>query len=58
MKIEKNTAVTLPFRVALQLKAEDAFGLRDESLLRSLPKTQFLPSVKETASTTKTRPHP
>jgi FKBP-type peptidyl-prolyl cis-trans isomerase SlyD len=88
MKIEKNTAVTLQFRVAdsngklieesdgpmvylhggygntlpkieealdgqvagyavtLQLKAEDAFGLRDEGLLRSLPKTQFPPGVK------------
>ncbi|MES2415895.1 MAG: peptidylprolyl isomerase [Pseudomonadota bacterium] len=88
MKIEKNTAVTLQFKVAeatgkvieeskepmvylhggygntlpkieealdgkepgyqvvLQLKPEDAFGLRDESLLRSLPKTQFPPGVK------------
>ena len=88
MKIEKNTAVTLRFKVSdtqgkvveqsnepmvylhggygntlpkledalegqlagyqvmLQLKAQDAFGLRDESLLRSLPKTQFPPGVK------------
>lgn len=88
MKIEKNTAVTLQFKVAeangktieeskepmvylhggygntlpkieealdgkepgyqvvLQLKPEDAFGLRDESLLRSLPKKQFPPGVK------------
>ncbi|MCY1164218.1 MULTISPECIES: FKBP-type peptidyl-prolyl cis-trans isomerase [Polaromonas] len=88
MKIEKNTAVTLQFKVSdangkaieeskepmvylhggygntlpkieealegkepgyqvvLQLKPEDAFGLRDESLLRSLPKKQFPPGVK------------
>ena len=88
MKIEKNTAVTLRFKVSdtqgkvveqsnepmvylhggygntlpkleealegqltgyqviLQLQAQDAFGLRDESLLRSLPKTQFPPGVK------------
>lgn len=88
MKIEKNTAVTLQFRVSdangkpieeskepmvylhggygntlpkieealegqepgyqvvLQLQPQDAFGLRDESLLRSLPKKQFPPGVK------------
>lgn len=88
MKIEKNTAVTLQFKVAdvngklveqsdgpmvylhggygntlpkieaaldgqsigyqvvLQLKPEDAFGLRDEGLLRTLPKKQFPPGVK------------
>ncbi len=88
MKIEKNTAVTLQFKVAeangktieeskepmvylhggygntlpkieealdgqeagyqvvLQLKPEDAFGQRDESLLRALPKKQFPPGVK------------
>ena len=88
MKIEKNTAVTLRFKVSdtqgkvveqsnepmvylhggygntlpkleealegqltgyqviLQLQAQDSFGLRDESLLRSLPKTQFPPGVK------------
>lgn len=88
MKIEKNTAVTLDFKVAdvngkvleksegpmvylhggygntlakieealdgqasgyqvtLQLKAEDAFGQRDDSLLRTLPKKQFPPGVK------------
>ena len=88
MKIEKNTAVTLRFKVTdtlgkiveeskepmvylhggygntlpkieaalegqltgyqvtLQLPPQDAFGLRDESLLRSLPKTQFPPGVK------------
>ncbi|MES2508942.1 MAG: peptidylprolyl isomerase [Pseudomonadota bacterium] len=88
MKIEKNTAVTLQFKVSdangkpieeskepmvylhggygntlpkieealegqeagyqvvLQLKPEDAFGVRDESLLRTLPKKQFPPGVK------------
>lgn len=88
MKIEKNTAVTLQFKVTdltgkvveksdepmvylhggygntlpkieealdgketgyqvvLQLKPEDAFGLRDENLLRTLPKKQFPPGVK------------
>ena len=88
MKIEKNTAVTLQFKVAdalgkfieqsdgpmvylhggygntlpkieealeghetgyqvvLQLKAEDAFGLRDENLVRTLPKKDFPPGVK------------
>ena len=88
MKIEKNTAVTLRFKVSsaegkvieesadpmvylhggygntlpkieealegqlsgyqvvLQLPAKDAFGERDESLLRTLPKTQFPPGVK------------
>jgi FKBP-type peptidyl-prolyl cis-trans isomerase SlyD len=88
MKIEKNTAVTLRFKVSdaqgkliedgsepsvylhggygntlpkieealegqeagyavtLALQAADAFGVRDESLLRSLPKTQFPPGVK------------
>ena len=88
MKIEKNTAVTLQFKVAdvngkviedtkdptvylhggygntlpkieealdgkepgyqvvLQLKPLDAFGERDESLLRTLPKKQFPPGVK------------
>lgn len=88
MKIEKNTAVTLQFKVAdatgkfieesdgpmvylhggygntlpkieealdgqetgyqvvLQLKAEDAFGLRDENLMRTLPKKDFPPGVK------------
>ena len=34
------------YQVVLQLKPEDAFGLRDESLLRTLPKKQFPPGVK------------
>ncbi|HEY3049610.1 MAG TPA: peptidylprolyl isomerase [Polaromonas sp.] len=88
MKIEKNTAVTLQFKVAdaqgkfieesagpmvylhggygntlpkieealdgqqpgyqttLQLQAADAFGLRDESLVRTIPKSEFPPGVK------------
>ena len=88
MKIEKDTVVTLQFRVAeasgklieqskepmvylhggydntlpkieealegkqpgdqvtLELKAEDAFGVRDESLVRTIPKKEFPPGVK------------
>lgn len=88
MKIEKNTAVTLRFKVSdaqgkpieesqdpmvylhggygntlpkieealegqepgfqttLALQPEDAFGLRDESLLRTIPRSQFPPGVK------------
>ena len=88
MKIEKNTAVTLRYKVAdakgllieapkdpmvylhggynntlpkieaalegrvagysvtLDLQPEDAFGLRDETLARSIPKSEFPPGVK------------
>ena len=88
MKIEKNTAVTLRFKLAdaqgklieenkdpmvylhggygntlakieealegqeagyqttLALAAEDAFGLRDEALMRTIPRSQFPPGVK------------
>jgi len=88
MKIEKNTAVTLSFKVSdalgklieeskdpmvylhggygntlpkieaalegqeagfqttLALAAEDAFGLRDESLVQTIPRTQFPAGVK------------
>ena len=88
MKIEKNTAVTLRFKVSdtqgklieenkepmvylhggygntlpkieealqgreagfqttLALAPEDAFGLRDESLMRTIPRSQFPPGVK------------
>ena len=88
MKIEKNTAVTLRFKVAdaqgklieenreamvylhggygntlakieealegreasyqttLALAPEDAFGLRDESLMQTIPRSQFPPGVK------------
>ena len=34
------------YQVTLQLQPQDAFGLRDESLLRTLPKKQFPPGVK------------
>ena len=33
-------------QVNLQLKAEDAFGVRDESLVRTIPKKEFPPGVK------------
>lgn len=88
MKIEKNTAVTLSYKVAdtqgkvleeskepmaylhggygntfpkleealegqmpgyqttVELQPQDAFGLRDESLVQTIPKTQFPPGVK------------
>jgi len=88
MKIEKDTAVTLRYRVAdtqgklleeskepmvylhggygntfpkieealqgreagyqttLELQPQDAFGLRDENLVQTIPKTQFPPGVK------------
>ena len=88
MKIEKNTAVTLRYKVAdtagklleestepmvylhggygntfqriedalegqvkgfkttLELAPQDAFGLRDESLVQTIPKSQFPPGVK------------
>ena len=46
-KLEEALEGQLPgYQVMLQLQAQDAFGLRDESLLRSLPKTQFPPGVK------------
>jgi FKBP-type peptidyl-prolyl cis-trans isomerase SlyD len=34
------------YQITLDLQAKDAFGERDESLLRSLPKKQFPPGVK------------
>ena len=34
------------FQTTLDLQAEDAFGVRNDSLLRSLPKKQFPPGVK------------
>jgi FKBP-type peptidyl-prolyl cis-trans isomerase SlyD len=34
------------YQVALDLQPQDAFGVRDESLLRTLPKKQFPPGVK------------
>ena len=34
------------FQVTLALKPEDAFGVRDESLMRTIPKSEFPPGVK------------
>ena len=34
------------FTTALDLAVEDAFGARDESLVRTIPKTEFPPGVK------------
>ncbi|MBY0454243.1 MAG: peptidylprolyl isomerase [Burkholderiaceae bacterium] len=34
------------FTTALELSAADAFGERDESLVRTIPKTEFPPGVK------------
>lgn len=34
------------YSVTLELAPKDAFGLRDESLVRTIPKTQFPPGVK------------
>lgn len=34
------------YQVTLQLAPQDAFGERDESLARTIPKTQFPPGVK------------
>ena len=34
------------FQTMLQLQPEDAFGLRDESLVKTIPKAEFPPGVK------------
>ena len=34
------------YRVTLELQPQDAYGLRDESLVQTIPKTQFPPGVK------------
>ncbi|HSH92267.1 MAG TPA: peptidylprolyl isomerase [Ramlibacter sp.] len=34
------------YEMWLQLKPEDAFGIRDESLVRTIPKKEFPPGVK------------
>ena len=34
------------YEVTLQLKPEDSFGMRDESLVRTIPKKEFPPGVK------------
>ena len=46
-KLEEALDGQLPgYEIKLDLQPEDAFGVRDEGLLRSLPKTQFPPGVK------------
>jgi FKBP-type peptidyl-prolyl cis-trans isomerase SlyD len=35
-----------PYQTSLELQPEDAFGLRDEALLQTIPKSQFPPGVK------------
>jgi FKBP-type peptidyl-prolyl cis-trans isomerase SlyD len=37
---------TAGFSTTIELGPEDAFGLRDEALLQTIPKTQFPPGVK------------
>ncbi|MDO8699515.1 MAG: peptidylprolyl isomerase [Rhodoferax sp.] len=34
------------YQTTLQLEPQDAFGVRDESLVQTIPKTQFPPGVK------------
>jgi len=34
------------YRVTLELQPQDAYGLRDESLVQTIPKTEFPPGVK------------
>ena len=46
-KIEEALDGRMPgFEATLHLQPGDAFGLRDESLARSIPKSQFPPGVK------------
>jgi len=37
---------TMGFQITLDLQPEDAFGLRDESLMQTIPKSEFPPGVK------------
>jgi len=37
---------TVGFTTTLELQPQDAFGLRDENLVQTIPKTQFPPGVK------------
>lgn len=47
LKIEETLDGQEPgFRTTLELQPQDAFGLRDESLVQTIPKTQFPPGVK------------
>ncbi len=46
-KIEAALEGRMPgYQVTLELKPEDGFGERDESLVRSIPKSEFPPGVK------------
>jgi FKBP-type peptidyl-prolyl cis-trans isomerase SlyD len=46
-KVEAALEGQLPgFQTTVELQPQDAFGLRDESLAQSIPKTQFPPGVK------------
>lgn len=46
-KLEAALDGQLPgFQTVLDLQPEDAFGLRDEGLVQTIPKTQFPPGVK------------
>ncbi len=46
-KIEAALEGQMPgFQITLDLQPQDAFGLRDESLVQTIPKTQFPPGVK------------
>jgi FKBP-type peptidyl-prolyl cis-trans isomerase SlyD len=46
-KIEEALDGKMPgFQTTLELQPEDAFGLRDEGLVQTIPKSQFPPGVK------------
>ncbi len=46
-KIEAALEGKMPgYQTTLELQPEDAFGLRDESLVQTIPKSQFPPGVK------------
>jgi FKBP-type peptidyl-prolyl cis-trans isomerase SlyD len=46
-KIEAALEGRMPgYEVTLQLEPGDAFGLRDESLARTIPKSEFPPGIK------------
>lgn len=46
-KIEEALEGKMPgYQMTLDLQPQDAFGLRDESLVQTIPKTQFPPGVK------------
>ena len=46
-KIEEALEGKMPgYQMTLDLQPQDAFGLRDEGLVQTIPKTQFPPGVK------------